>query len=183
MAIIKLNRESFWNFWQKKESQELILETAIANCGGDMSMVDDILQDVFAKIWNKLEKDNITIEYSLRAYVRTSIYHKAMDYHRKKRELPISDHLKEKLKRESFEIDDIETTELLKILLKDFSEDNEKIFRLRIMGYEYEEIAAEIDSTPHSVKARLSRIKKQIRNKLGSTDYLISIFIMLFFSI
>ena len=183
MAKIILNQKSFWNFWKDEESQTLLRQTAITYCGGDMSMVDDILQDVFAKIWNKLEKDNITITLSLRAYVRTSVYHKAMDYHRKKRELPISDHLKEKLKKDSIEINDIETIELLKVLLKELNENDAKIFTLYLIGYDYNEIAEKVNSTYNSIKARISRIRKRLRNILGNLDYLISIFWVLFFLI
>jgi RNA polymerase sigma factor (sigma-70 family) len=134
---------------------------------------EDLYQTVFARLWDDDYRRlrAWTGEGNLAGYLAVTVRHLALDYvRRSNRERP---ELDAEPAADDPAPDELawleEQRALVRQLLEDCSEQDRRIYDLRVAGRSYEEIAAELDVTVNLVGVRLNRLVKKLRDRLDTT--------------
>ena len=142
----------------------------------DRDTVEDIVQDLFYKLWQKRER--LEIRSSFRAYLYKAVYNNTLQVLKEKNSLqPIEDQqgrYEVILSDEIFET--VESKEVLQIIektLENMPERVRKIFELsRFEGLRYREIAEHLSISIKTVEANMGKALKIFRKSLR--DYIVS---------
>ncbi len=141
---------------------------------GGNDEAQDILQDAFIKIFNKLPSYKQT--GSLEGWIRRIIVNTALDHIRKNKKFLNNvevDSVTYLLEGESFIIESLNAKDLLKIIHK-LPEGYRMVFNLfAIEGYSHKEIAELLGVTVSTSKSQYSRARKMLREFLVKNEYII----------
>ena len=131
----------------------------------DTEEAEDMVQDVFIKLWKK--KDELKEYRSIEALAMITIKNQCLDKLRgRKYTIEKIDNLKEEveevMKEDKADLSDIIGT--VHRIIKSLPEQQRMIIQLRdIEGYDYEEIAAILGMNENAIRVNLSRARKKIR--------------------
>lgn len=130
------------------------------------SFSEDVVQDVFYEIWAKKYKfENHTY---LKTFLYRAVRNRSLDLLRKRKK-QINPNQIAALEEDDFFLDRILEKEVSILLRQAFGllpDITRKIFELSLLGYDNNEIAAELNITVESVKARKQRGKHTLGEKL-----------------
>lgn len=132
----------------------------------DREEAENMLQDVFMKIW--LRKEKITLDISLKPYIFTSLKNIAFDYLKKverdnQMKKTFLERMQEPYSQESV-IEDT-TMKVVSNAIDRLSEKRKMIIKLNIEeGKSYQEIAQIMQISKNTVKNQLIKAKQHLRN-------------------
>lgn len=145
---------------------------------GDREESEEIIQDVFIRLW--LKNENLSIKYSLKAYLFRSVYYACLDYLRKEK-------VQHKSKRQEI-LDEHNVVEFYDpVLLEELEHainscigklpiQCKKIFLLhRNDNLTYKQIAAQLNVSVKTVETHMGRAVKSLKKNLQ--EYLPQIFL------
>ena len=134
------------------------------------SDAEDIVQNAFLYIADRLEKNNISDRQKTRAYLALITKHKAIDHIRRtKREFPIDDF--EKLENSLMANVRWGENEQLSRALLDLPDEYRSILELYYYhGYSYREIAVLLDQTVSAVSSKARRAKQRLAQIMNQTE-------------
>ncbi len=137
----------------------------------DTTVSEDLLQEVFLKLWNK--RKELDPEKSIRSYLYTIANNLALNH--------IRDHTLKISKHQSIDTESIErsspqaifeNTELSKAIaqaISSLSEKNRVTFMMsRYEGYSYKEIAERLDVSVKTIETRMTQALKELRIQLAN---------------
>lgn len=134
----------------------------------DDSEADDILHDVFCRLW--AAHPDIENESSAFRISYTAVRNSAIDSLRRKRSHPIVpvDIIADSTQAGSFNVEEIEKRDMCRLLLsasrKILKENHYKIFIMHdVDNLSYDEISRRLELSPENVRTILSRARKTIR--------------------
>ncbi|QCX37443.1 RNA polymerase sigma-70 factor [Aureibaculum algae] len=148
---------------------------------GNYSIAQDIVQNVFLKVWKNRKRLNSNLLIS--SFLYKSVYNEFInEYHKNKKVIILQQQYYDSLSEVMEEVD-IETYEILSSLvteeIKKLPPKCQKIFILsKKEGLTYNEISEYYNISVKTVEAQMSKAYTIIRNKLG--DKYKTIFIILF---
>jgi RNA polymerase sigma-70 factor (ECF subfamily) len=136
----------------------------------DEDTAKDIVQEVFVRIWNKV--DHFESEKSMKVYFYLSTKNACFDYLKKEKRRSISDDLNEEIHIEdSHVVNEIireETYRQLEQAIELLPEKARDVMRLNLQGYSNKEIAEELDVTLNTVKTHKVLAFRKIREMFGN---------------
>lgn len=134
----------------------------------DLETSEDIVQETFLKVWKN--RKTIDIRISFRNFLLTSIRNSCTDYLRKE---STSTRYTDQMEAQSASMspEDFYTLSELEALLHQalakLSPDIREVFEMnRFNGLTYREIATQLDVSPKTVEARMSKALKTLRTEL-----------------
>jgi len=130
-------------------------------------MAEEIVRDVFVKIWEK--RESIELKSTLKYYLFRSVLNRCINYiEHQKVARDFKSLQKDKIKINEDDNGD-ETHELLRYVLnciEELPEQCKKVFKFsRFDGYTYKEIAEELNISIKTVEIHMSKALKYLRNK------------------
>lgn len=142
----------------------------------DMEVAEEIVQDLFYRLWK--EREQLCIR-SLKSYLYGAVRNNGLQY---LKHLEVREKYREKLTREIVEanynftpLDKLEYQELeerIAGILGTFPERRQQIFRMhRLEGKKYAEIARELSVSVKTVEAEISEALKVLRKLIGEKGY------------
>ena len=141
----------------------------------DASEAQDIVQDVFLKIWENAERLELTS--SIQHYLFASVRNGCLNY---LKSLQIEDRNNRKYMEayiESQNVDMVDDEELLariRQVLDELPEKCREVCLLRFVeGCKYAEIAARLDMNENTVKAQLHRGMERLKQAFATYDYVL----------
>jgi RNA polymerase sigma-70 factor (family 1) len=132
----------------------------------DREEAENMLQDVFMKIW--LRKEKITLDISLKPYIFTSLKNIAFDYLKKmerdsQMKKTFLERMQEPYNQES--VNEDVTVKVVSSAIARLSEKRKMIIKLNIEdGKSYQEIAQIMQISKNTVKNQLIKAKQHLRN-------------------
>lgn len=146
-------------------------EPALRFCNSilkDVEESENVIQDVFIKIWNR--KETINPDLNFTSYLFTIIKNRVFDI---LKEIKKSDNLKEKYWENVLQYQAVDSEVLeerfakVKEAVEGLSEKRKKIIKLNYEeGKSYEEIAQQLNISKNTVKNQLVKAKQVIRKQL-----------------
>ncbi len=134
----------------------------------DWETSEDIVQETFLKVWKN--RKTIDIRLSFRNFLLTSVRNSCMDYLRKE---SVTARYTGQVEpsHASMSPEDFYTLSELEVLLhqalEKLSSDVREVFEMnRFNGLTYHEIATQLDVSPKTVEARMSKALKTLRHEL-----------------
>lgn len=146
----------------------------------DQPMAEEIVQQVFYKVWEK--KEYLVFDTSVKAYLYKSVYHDCLNLqkHRKVRQ-EYARHIMQTGTGEADERGDISGKEMgrrIQSAISSLPEQCRLIFQLsRFEELKYREIADRLQLSVKTVEAQMGKALKQLRILLG--DYITTILVFL----
>lgn len=134
----------------------------------NISITEEIVQDVFLKIWEK--RNLLEPHSSFKTYLYTSVRNGCIDYIRKEKvKNKYADRIKEQ--EQSFikpeDIPDKHIINEIKKAINTLPTQRRKIFRMnRFLGLKYKEIAEKLNLSPKTVENQMGIALKQLREIL-----------------
>ena len=136
----------------------------------DIDEAEEIVQDVFVKLWEK--RDQIEIKGPEMAYVSTSVKNSCLNH--LKHKAIMAEHEKSEALRMSFdpseteqEMGDMELETAILNAIAELPPQRQKIFSMsRVEGLKYHEIAEKLGLSIKTVEAQMGTALKQLRVKL-----------------
>jgi RNA polymerase sigma-70 factor, ECF subfamily len=136
----------------------------------DVSDAEEIVQDVFVKIWEK--RDQIIIKGSISAYINTSVKNSCLNY--LKHASIVKTYERAELTRLSIdpsdieeEICDVELESTILAAIDELPPQRKKVFLLsRVDGLKYHEIAEKLGLSIKTIEAQMGKALKQLRVRL-----------------
>ena len=127
---------------------------------GSKELAEDLIHDIFYKIWN--HSDKIDIHTSVKAYLYRTAYNQILNYRRKTKQLQ---EIQIEYEEKYFEDPDLKIA--LENALKHLPEKMRTVFILsRIEGLKYSEIAESCNIAVKTVETRMSEALKRLREAL-----------------
>ena len=105
---------------------------------------------------------------NIKTYILSIARHKIADYYRKK-SIRCEQELSESLKSEAISNDNIETLNIKNAVDKLKKEDKELIYLIFTLGLNYQETAVIVNIPEGTIKSRMFKIRKLIKNNLGGS--------------
>lgn len=135
----------------------------------DSMDAEDVIQAVFERLWMKVEK----VQYgSAKSYLFTSVYRASIDNIRKRKHSSIGPK-ESSLSMPSVELQ-VETREILELVLDKLSEDQKAMVLLRdYEGYPYSDIADIMGIPISRVKINLYRARKKLQYFLKNLEVIL----------
>jgi RNA polymerase sigma-70 factor (ECF subfamily) len=136
----------------------------------DEIMAEEVVQQVFYKLWEK--KERLTITSSVKAYLYKAVYHECMNYlkHQKHKARHQNDVLYSNPVSKDNPVMRVELSELetrLQIALRELPEQCRNIFQMsRFDELKYREIAEQLGLSIKTVEAQMGKALKVLRKKL-----------------
>ncbi|MBJ7881859.1 RNA polymerase sigma factor [Gelidibacter salicanalis] len=164
-----------------KEHWELMY-FAVYNLVNNKQISEDIVQDVFVKIWRNRER--LDIKVSLKSYLYTSAIYKTYDYFRKNKSaitVDLLENFNERIQTSNPEtkLMDKELHEYLETIISELPEKCRIVFNLsRNEDLSHKEIASKLNISPRTVEGHITKALKILRGSLSSistTSYIIFI--------
>lgn len=175
-AILNDPKE-FEKFFREKYRQMCLIACRYVK---DMETAEEVVQEIFVKIWEKREQ--LTITGSMGAYLTISVKNHCINY--LKHQTIVSNY--EKAEALKFSIDpsqgeeemgDSEIEDAVMNAISELPPQRQKIFALsRVDGLKYHEIAEKLGLSIKTVEAQMGLALKQLREKLK--DYLTLLIIL-----
>ncbi|MGD1843488.1 MAG: RNA polymerase sigma-70 factor [Thermonemataceae bacterium] len=134
-------------------------------------VAEEVVSDVFLKIWNNRKKIKIT--FSFNAYVFRAVHNQSLDYLRSKsarqaynlEEINYSHELPTESPEEQLLFDELHTK--IEAAIESLAPQARLIFRMsRDQGLKYREIAAQLQLSIKTVETQMGRALKQLRCKV-----------------
>ena len=145
----------------------------------DELMAEEIVQNVFLKLWESRER--MTIHTSLRAYLYKSVYHESLNYvkHKKVQRKYMEEAMAEQKHRQADEmVGDSELRRQLHAALQRLPEKCRTVFQLsRFEELRYQEIAERLGISVKTVEAHMGKALKLLRLRLA--DFLPLLIVLL----
>ena len=140
-------------------------------------VAEDIVQDIFIKIWNR--KEYVSIK-NLSTYLFVCTKNTCIDYIRKKKPLYVDEYDETIHPFEYYSQKEIdEKVQLLKKKIEELPPKTKEVFKAIVFNnMKYKEVAKKFDVSINTVKSNLSRAYKILRR---STDFM-TIYLLSFFS-
>ena len=151
----------------------------------DITVAEEIVQDVFVHIWEK--RDQITIKGSVSAYIATSVKNNCLNH--LKHNSIVKTYEKNELIRMSVdssgneeEMHDFELESAILNAIAELPPQRKKVFMMsRVDGLKYHEIAAKLGLSVKTIEAQMGKALKQFRTKLK--DYTAILLALIWFNI
>lgn len=141
----------------------------------DEAIAEEIIQDLFSRIW--LKRETINIEKSFSAYLYRTGYNLVMDFYRKvKRDQVLYDKFRQVATENYSHIEEIlhlkDSQALISKALDTLSPQQRRVFELcRIEGHTYKEVAEILGISHHTVKEYFVKANQAIRKYVtGNVD-------------
>lgn len=136
----------------------------------DIYLAEDIVQNVFLKLWEK--RDKLNTKFSIKGFLYRSVYNEFIDQYRKKSNLAIvEEHYNNKLKAIASEETSNETANLIALVKKEIQNLPTKCKQMFLLskqqGLTNVEIAQYLNITTKAVERQMSRAFSTIRKNLG----------------
>jgi RNA polymerase sigma-70 factor (family 1) len=136
----------------------------------DVETAEEIVQDVFVKLWEEREKLNITV--SIKSYILKTIQNKCIDWHRHKK--IVNNHSNFIINNSplyEYDTDNyILGSELegrIENAIADLPEDVKVAFKMnRFEGLKYKEIATKLNVSVRTVEVRVSKALRLLKERL-----------------
>lgn len=139
----------------------------------DSDEVQDVVQDVFEKLWTKREA--ITFDKPIQYYLFTSVKNRAIEkIRKKKRGAEIIDNLDVPTQTEVIEedTDQFVRKEMLYNAIRELPPKCQEVFKMsKIDGLTYNEIAAEMDISVKTVENQMRRAFQILRKLLNNSSH------------
>lgn len=154
-----------------KENWELMY-FAVYNLVKNKQISEDIVQDVFVKIWKNRER--LDIKVSLKSYLYTSAIYKTYDYFRKNKSaitFELLENFNERIQTSNPEtkLMDKELHEYLETIINELPEKCRIVFNLsRNEGLSHKEIASKLNISTRTVEGHITKALKILRVSLSS---------------
>ncbi len=135
----------------------------------DRDIAEDIVQEVFSKIWN--QSDRIEIRTNVKSYLFGAVRNACLNHlkHRKVVETYARETTRVEMPDQAAVMEMDELQEKINEALDQLPEKRRQIFELsRFEGKKYHEIAEELDISIKTVETQMSRALKVMRKALGS---------------
>lgn len=143
----------------------------------DLSASEDLVQEVFVKLW---EKQNVyENETTLKVYLYRAVRNNSLKQIQKNkvRQAYVQETLPQ-LDTEEFFLDQVLSEEVSRLLYRFISElpnKRQQIVRYSLLGLKNQEIADIMEVTVNTVKSQKMNAYKELREKLGDHAYLIAL--------
>lgn len=141
----------------------------------DEVIAEEIIQDLFSRIWQK--RESISIEKNFSAYLYRTGYNLLMDFYRKaKRDKQLYEKFKQVAIENYNHIEEVlhlkDSQALVSKALDTLPPQQRKVFELcRIEGYTYKEVAELLGISPNTVKEHFVKANQAIRKYItGNAD-------------
>ena len=128
---------------------------------GNMDDAEDILQDVFMKLWTHIHK--IRDLKKIKSWLSRTTYNRCMDFHREKKQAHI---MKNDNLYPDFEQHDIRSDIIKNIILQLPERQRAALIMQKYENKSYKEIAESMDISLKSVEALIYRAKKSIKENI-----------------
>lgn len=145
---------------------------AVFNLVKNKQISEDIVQDVFVKIWKNREK--LEIKVSLRSYLYTSAIYKTYDYFRKNKSaitVDLLENFNERVQTSNPEtkLMDKELEEYIETVISELPEKCRVVFNLSRKGdLSHKEIAAKLNISTRTVEGHITKALKILRGSLST---------------
>lgn len=134
----------------------------------DKNAAEDVVQEVFMKLWNN--RKELKIKISVKAYLYKSVYHSSLDYLEKWKRLQPAENISSIIKEEIVTEEGLEEKELDDLLNQAMDKLPPKcrvIFCLsRYDGMKYREIAEHLGISIKTVEAQISIALEKLKQEL-----------------
>ena len=163
--VAKNNQEAFEEIYKRYQKELAFFAYGLLS---NAAWVDDVLQDVFAKLWDNRHKTLPTI--SLKAYLYQMVRHKVIDHFRSLTRESISKaHLNKSAKRNTTEemLTYAEFTERFDVVFEGMSEENREFYRFYENAANPAEVARYLGVSEKRVRNRFYALKSFIKKQLG----------------
>jgi len=148
--------------WRQFHQQLLAFIDSKVN---DRAIAEDILQEVFVKVYQKL--DLLTEQDKLQPWLYQICRNTIIDYYRSKKLIMINSHLDAEATVEPIPQDLSQLNRCIRILINDLPDKyNDIIMRSDLQGEKQQAIAQDYKLTLAAVKSRVIRGREQLRKKL-----------------
>ncbi|WP_430815946.1 RNA polymerase sigma factor [Carboxylicivirga sp. RSCT41] len=144
----------------------------------NISESEDLVQDIFVKIWNKsIEiKDNRKVK----SFLYTTVRNRCLNHIRniKRQNMKFEEYVYNSESEVSIEEDIIREefySEIYKVI-NELPSQCQKIFKLYLSGLKNPEIAEELGLSIETIKTQKKRARKQLKERLGRLKYLFLLF-------
>ena len=167
-SIQRKDEQAFDNFYTEHYKTFFL---AAFNYLGDTGLAQEIVNDVFVKLWGSA--DTIEIESSLNAYIYRAVINRSLDVMDKNKRRQRRQREFNRLPEETFELREMEENELTISLYKaidQLPEQCQKVFRMsRFEELKQQEIAERLAISIKTVKNHITHALKQLNKVL--TDW------------
>ena len=136
----------------------------------DKDTVEEIVQDLFFKLWSK--KETIIIRTSLRSYLYKAVYNNTMLFLRKKNTRSVTGELTDDIEQKlivepEIPIQTKELDQIIQVTIQLMPAKVRQIFELsRLEGLRYKDIAEKLSISVKTVEANMGRALKLFRQNL-----------------
>lgn len=147
-----------------------LCDYAYRYCNGDVEVVEDVVQEVFVRIWERRDTWNPTV--AVKAYLYRSVHNQAITNLRKKRfETPMKDTIERTTQtNDQSPIDEMYNQQLdynIKQAIEKLPERRREVLILRILhDMSYKEIGEVLEISVNTVDTQLRRALKTLREEL-----------------
>ncbi|HDS08325.1 MAG TPA: RNA polymerase sigma factor [Bacteroides sp.] len=132
----------------------------------DTHMAKDVVQDIFEKLWVKLESVSAQ---KVKTYLFTSAYHTMIDYIRKEKRYDGAD--RGEMEEPSHQTQYSDLQEVLEEAISRLPDDQRSVLMLRdYEGYSYREIAGITNLSETQVKVYIYRARVFLKHYIGSME-------------
>ena len=152
-------------------------------------LVEEIVCDVFTKIW--LNREKLNIKTSLKKYLIRSVHNNCIDYYRHQKYQDQWEHKDNSETAEGYTLADLGENPLDYIITQELEdciadaietlpEQYKKTFKLsRFNDLTYEEIATEMNISVNSVKTNIKNALAKLRDKLKDFFFILILFVFI----
>ncbi len=167
---------------------EVFYESLVQYCHTltqDLALAEDIVQNVFIKIWSN--RKNLVITTSLKSYLYRSVFNDfAKEHHRRKRKEKALLEFKAHVLHQMVEMDRElleKKIRLLDVAIEQLPKKCKKVFLLsKKQGYKYREIATQLDISEKAVEKHISRAIKRVKEIFEETPHIFMVFVQKLFA-
>ncbi len=167
---------------------EVYYESLVRYCHNltqDLALAEDIVQNVFVKIWSN--RKNLVITTSLKSYLYRSVFNDfSKEYHRKKRKEKALLEFKAQVLNQMVEMDRELLEKKIRLLdaaIEQLPKKCKRVFLLsKKQGYKYREIATQLDISEKAVEKHISRAIKRLKEVFEETPHIFMVLVQKLFS-
>lgn len=144
-----------------RRHQEVVWRVCYDFAHGDVPRCEDMVQEVWIMLWLKFDTMTGRSEWQQRVWVRKVARSVLVDLYR--RETPPPDPITYEIE-DSLAAESSDVAERIDELFAILTPDEQRLMRMRLDGYNAEEIAAGFGIAPNAVYQRVNRIMNKLRN-------------------